>query len=346
MPHLSPSDLYSLEEYAQMRSDYRATIMAHKKNRALRIGPNATIYFEDQQTMQYQIQEMLRIEKIFEQDGIRDELEAYNPLIPDGDNWKATFMLEYDDVAERQTMLGKLIGIEKVTWMQIEGFDKVFPIANEDLTEGDIGRETEDKTSSVHFLRFQLDEAMVDAAKGGAPISAGIDHENYRHTVSPIAENIRSSLNDDLDDVLTDALACLHMARKPTVCSKMKRASMSYHFTKTIDLPFDRAIETVTKAWPTRDLAFSRTIDVSATLKKKIDVDYPPYVILGACNPGFAHKALLMENKIGTMLPCNVIVQQTPVMERSRSRPLIPPPACRPSTIPALVISPDRYAKC
>ncbi len=194
MPHLNPSDLYSLEEYAQIRADYRATIMAHKKNRALAIGPNATLYFEDRQTMQYQVQEMLRIEKIFEQDGIRDELEAYNPLIPDGNNWKATFMIEYDDVEERQRMLAKLIGIEKVTWVRVEGFDKVHPFANEDLD-----RETEDKTSSVHFLRFQLDEEMIDAAKNGAAISAGIDHQNYSHSVSPIAENIRSSLTDDLD---------------------------------------------------------------------------------------------------------------------------------------------------
>lgn len=199
MSHLNVSDLYSLEEYAQMRSDYRATIMAHKKNRALHIGPNATLYFEDLQTMQYQIQEMLRVEKIFEQDGIKDELAAYNPLIPDGDNWKATFMIEYEDEKERQVMLGKLIGIERATWMQVEGFDKVFPIANEDLGEGDIQRETEDKTSSVHFLRFQLSEAMIDAAKNGESISAGIDHENYSHVVNPIADNIRSSLTDDLD---------------------------------------------------------------------------------------------------------------------------------------------------
>jgi hypothetical protein len=199
MPHLSPSDLYSLEEYAQIRNDYRATIMAHKKNRALGLGPNATLYFEDLQTMQYQIQEMLRIEKIFEQDGINEELSVYNPLIPDGDNWKATFMIEYDDIEERQSMLSKLIGIEKVIWLQIEGFDKVNPIANEDLAEGDMGRETEDKTSSVHFLRFQLKEKMIDAVKSGTAISAGIDHEHYRHQVSPIPENIRNSLADDLN---------------------------------------------------------------------------------------------------------------------------------------------------
>ncbi len=194
MPHLNPSDLYSLEEYAQIRADYRATIMAHKKNRALAIGPNATIYFEDLQTMQYQVQEMLRIEKIFEQDGINEELETYNPLIPDGDNWKATFMIEYDDVEERQVMLGKLLGIEKVIWLQVEGFEKITPIANEDLE-----RETEDKTSSVHFLRFQLSEEMIDALKTGVNISAGIDHKHYNHTVSPIAANIRDSLTDDLD---------------------------------------------------------------------------------------------------------------------------------------------------
>ncbi|MCP4936939.1 MAG: DUF3501 family protein [bacterium] len=194
MPHLTTSDLYSLEEYARIRTDYRATIMAHKKNRALSIGPNATLYFEDQQTMQYQVQEMLRIEKIFEQAGIDDELEAYNPLIPDGNNWKATFMIEYDDVEERQVMLGKLLGIEKVTWMQVEGFDKVTPITNEDLD-----RETENKTSSVHFMRFQLSKEMIDALKNGTPLNAGIDHEHYRHSVSPIAPNIHDSLTDDLD---------------------------------------------------------------------------------------------------------------------------------------------------
>ncbi len=199
MPHLTPEDLYSLEEYAKIRPEYRATIMAHKKNRALPVGPNATLYFEDRQTMQYQIQEMLRIEKIFEQDGIRDELDAYNPLIPDGDNWKATFMIEYDDVTERQKMLEKLIGIERAIWMQVEGYDRVTPVANEDLGEGDIGREREDKTSSVHFLRFQLTPEMVDAVKNGAKISAGIEHKHYHHEVNPIAENIRNSLADDLD---------------------------------------------------------------------------------------------------------------------------------------------------
>lgn len=194
MPQLTRDDLYSLEEYARIRTEYRASIMAHKKNRSLPIGPHATLYFEDRQTMQYQIQEMLRIEKIFEEDGIIDELAAYNPLIPDGTNWKATFMIEYGDVAERQQMLAKLIGIEKVTYMQVEGFGKVFPIANEDLD-----RETSEKTSSVHFLRFELSEPMIEAIKAGAAISAGIEHPAYAHEVAPIAQNIRDSLADDLE---------------------------------------------------------------------------------------------------------------------------------------------------
>ncbi len=194
MSHLSPEDLYSLEEYARIRNEYRATVMAHKKNRALPLGPDATLYFEDVQTMQYQIQEMLRIEKIFETDGILEELDTYNPLIPDGDNWKATFMIEYEDVAERQAMLSRLIGIEKAIWIKVEGFERVRPIANEDLE-----RETEDKTSSVHFLRFQLSEAMIEAVKNGSAIFAGVDHPHYHHETGPIAENIRKSLAEDLD---------------------------------------------------------------------------------------------------------------------------------------------------
>ena len=194
MAQLTQTDLYSLEEYAKIRPEYRATIMAHKKDRTLPLGPNATLYFEDRQTMQYQIQEMLRIEKIFEQDGIREELEAYNPLIPDGSNWKATFMIEYEDAKERQVMLAKLLGVEKKTYVQVAGFDKVYPIANEDLD-----RETDEKTSSVHFLRFELSEPMIDAIKSGAPVAAGIEHPAYSHRVDPIATNIRDSLADDLE---------------------------------------------------------------------------------------------------------------------------------------------------
>ncbi|WP_455198257.1 DUF3501 family protein, partial [Kaarinaea lacus] len=148
--------------------------------------------FEDVVTMQYQVQEMLRIEKIFEQDGIQEELDVYNPLIPDGSNWKATFMMEYDDVAERKEMLARLIGVEKALWVQVEGFDKVHPIANEDLD-----RETEDKTSSVHFVRFELTPEMVSAAKQGAQLKAGISHPAYdEETV--MSDEIRESLVSDL----------------------------------------------------------------------------------------------------------------------------------------------------
>ena len=194
METLTRNDLFSLEQYAAMRDGYRAEVMAHKKNRKVAIGPNATLYFEDATTVKYQIQEMLRIEKIFEADGIQEELDTYNPMIPTGGNWKATFMLEYADVPERQRMLAKLIGVEKMIWVEVDGFEKVHPIANEDLD-----RDTEDKTSSVHFLRFELTPEMVAAAKGGAAISMGIDHENYRHETRPIPENVRASLAGDLE---------------------------------------------------------------------------------------------------------------------------------------------------
>ncbi|MEJ2308527.1 MAG: DUF3501 family protein [Gammaproteobacteria bacterium] len=194
MSHLSREDLYSLEEYSQIRPDFRARVMAHKKNRRLPIGENATLYFEDALTMQYQIQEMLRIEKIFESEGIREELDAYNPLIPDGHNWKATFMMEYPDIEERKAALAQLVGIEDKTWVCVEGFDRVYAIADEDLE-----RDTEEKTSSVHFMRFELTGEMIAAAKGGAAISAGIDHPNYNISVDPIPDNIRDSLVNDLD---------------------------------------------------------------------------------------------------------------------------------------------------
>jgi hypothetical protein len=193
---LTRDDLYSLEEYAEIRSQMRQKVMAHKKSRNLPIGPNVTLYFEDPLTIQYQIQEMLRAEKIFDAEGIQDELDAYNPLIPDGSNWKGTMMIEYVDVDERTKALQQLIGIDRKTWVQVEGFDKVFAISNEDLE-----RETEEKTSAVHFMRFELDDAMVDAAKQGASISVGIDHENYTHAVSPLPENYREALVNDLDPV-------------------------------------------------------------------------------------------------------------------------------------------------
>jgi hypothetical protein len=192
MSQLTPEDLYSLEQYAKMRSEFRASVMAHKKNRKVHVGPNATLYFEDRLTMQYQIQEMLRIERIFEQDAIAEELAAYNPLIPDGSNWKATFMVEYPDVEERRVALSRLIGIEDKVWVQVEGHDRVFAIADEDLE-----REDETKTSSVHFLRFELTPEMANAVKGGAGLSMGIDHPNYRHAVS-VGEPTRGCLAQDL----------------------------------------------------------------------------------------------------------------------------------------------------
>lgn len=194
MEKLTRQDLYSLEEYSAMRAEYRKKLIEHKKSRVLRLGEHATLHFEDRLLMQYQIQEMLRAEKIFEADGIQEELDAYNPLIPDGSNWKATFMLEYDDENIRKLRLAELIGIEKKVWIAVEGFAKVSPICNEDLE-----RETEEKTSSVHFMRFELTDEMVAAAKNGAEISAGIDHEKYSVTIDALAENIRASLVADLN---------------------------------------------------------------------------------------------------------------------------------------------------
>lgn len=194
MNQLSRADLWSLEEYAEIRPGFRAEVMAHKKNRQLQLGGHARLYFEDRLTIKYQIQEMLRIEKVFEADGIAEELEAYNPLIPDGHNWKATFMIEYPDVDERRRALAQLIGIEDRVWVRIGRFERVFAIADEDLE-----RETEEKTSSVHFLRFELSAEMVAAAKGGEPIAAGIEHERYDHVLDPLPPALRESLVADLD---------------------------------------------------------------------------------------------------------------------------------------------------
>ena len=192
---LSRADLWSLEEYAQERAGFREKVLAHKKSRQLALGAHARLYFEDALTIKYQIQEMLRIERVFEAEGIMEELEAYNPLIPDGHNWKATFMIEYTDPAERAVRLGELIGIEDQTWLQVEGFDKIFAIADEDLE-----RDNADKTSSVHFMRYELTAAMVTAAKGGAAILAGIDHPNYTIPGFTVAQEIRDSLAADLQE--------------------------------------------------------------------------------------------------------------------------------------------------
>lgn len=190
---LKREDLFSLERYAEMRAEFRADVMRHKKNRVVHLGPHATLHFEDRLTMQYQVQEMLRAERIFEASGIQEELDAYNPLIPDGSNWKATFMIEYEDVEERRLMLAKLKGIEKQVWVQISGFNRVSPVANEDLE-----RETEDKTSSVHFLRFELTPDMARAVRDGAAISVGIDHPEYRAEIEALPQSIRDSLAADL----------------------------------------------------------------------------------------------------------------------------------------------------
>ncbi|MEJ2159005.1 MAG: DUF3501 family protein [Chromatiales bacterium] len=194
MHHLQANDLLSLEEYHRQRPEFRSRIMAHKKLRQVAVGPNATLYFEDRLTIQYQVQEMLRIERIFESDGIADELNAYNPLIPDGTNLKATFMLEYPDAAERKTELARLIGVETKVWMAVAGCARVYAIADEDLE-----RATEEKTSSVHFLRFEFDPEMLGALKGGAALSAGIDHDNYRYSVEPLDADVRAALVADLD---------------------------------------------------------------------------------------------------------------------------------------------------
>lgn len=193
MKKLERTDLMSLETYAEQRKDFRAKVIQHKKPRQIRIGENATLYFEDRLTMQYQVQEMLRIEKIFEAEGINEELEAYNPLIPDGQNWKATFMLEFPNEQERKERLAKLLGVEKVTWVQIGDYDKVYPISNEDLE-----RETDEKTSSVHFMRFELGSEMIQAVKTGVSIQMGIDHAEYQQQVSLTLES-QQALVADLD---------------------------------------------------------------------------------------------------------------------------------------------------
>ena len=194
MSKLTRKDLYSLEEYTEMRDEFRKKIIAHKENRRLELGDNILLLFEDKLIMQYQIQEMLKAEKIFDAAGIEEELGAYNPLIPDGTNWKATMMIQYTDVEERQQQLTQLIGIENKVWMQVAGHDKIYPIADEDLE-----RDTEEKTSAVHFLRFELDSEMIAALKNNAVLSAGVEHENYQVSVSPVKNNLRNSLLNDLD---------------------------------------------------------------------------------------------------------------------------------------------------
>ena len=194
MKQLRREDLMSLEAYAGARAAFRARVIAHKQARKIHLGEHATVQFEDRLTVQYQIQEMLRIERIFEAPGIEDELSAYNPLIPDGANLKATLMLEYTDVAQRREALAELKGIEDRVWVAVNGGARVFALADEDLE-----RENEDKTSAVHFLRFELSADDCAALKAGAMLAVGCDHRAYSCRVDPVDATTRDALAGDLD---------------------------------------------------------------------------------------------------------------------------------------------------
>jgi hypothetical protein len=193
MNKIQRDSLLTLEAYARGRADFRARVIAHKKDRTIHLGAHMTLIFEDELTMRYQVQEMLRAEKIFEDDGIQDEIDAYNPLIPDGRNFKATMMIEYEHEDERRAALSKLKGVEQRTWVRVAGHAAVYAIADEDLE-----RETEEKTSSVHFLRFELTDAMARDLKSGSSLSIGVDHAHYHAALDPVAESVRGSLANDL----------------------------------------------------------------------------------------------------------------------------------------------------
>ena len=193
MAKLTRDSLMTLEAYAKARKDFRARVIAHKKPRTVHLGENVTLIFEDRLTIQYQVQEMLRVEKIFEEQGIQDEIDAYNPLIPDGRNFKATMLIEYEDANERKSALALLRGIEDRTWVQVEGLQKVYAIADEDLD-----RENEEKTSSVHFLRFELTREMAESLKYGVALAIGVDHPHYTAKIDPVPANVRAALVKDL----------------------------------------------------------------------------------------------------------------------------------------------------
>jgi hypothetical protein len=193
MPAITRESLMSLEAYSKVRNEFRANVIAHKKARTVQLGAHVTLLFEDEMTMRYQIQEMLRVERIFEAAGIQDELDAYNPLIPDGSNWKATMMIEYPDIEQRRSALSRMIGVEDRVWVQVEGCPKVYATADEDLE-----RENEQKTSSVHFLRLELDPSMKKALASGSNIRMGVDHPNYQATIDPVPSPVRASLLKDL----------------------------------------------------------------------------------------------------------------------------------------------------
>jgi hypothetical protein len=191
---ITRESLMTLEAYAKERPAFRARVLAHKKARTVHLGEHVTLLFEDELTIRYQIQEMLRIEKTFEEAGIRDELDAYNALVPDGTNFKATMLIEYEDVDERRSALARLRGIEKRTWVEVSGFARVTAIADEDLE-----RENDEKTSAVHFLRFELDSPMIAALKRGAALAFGIDHPAYTVAVPAVDEAPRAALLVDID---------------------------------------------------------------------------------------------------------------------------------------------------
>lgn len=193
MPQIAKQTLMSLETYAKQRGAFRARVIEHKKRRAVRLGEHVTLIFEDELTIRYQVQEMLRIERIFEERGIEDELAAYNPLIPDGTNFKATMMIEYPEPAERRRMLGRLKGVEDRVWVQAAGCERVYAVADEDLE-----RENEEKTSSVHFLRFELSEETRKALTHGVALSVGVDHPAYRAALDPVPDEVRAALIEDL----------------------------------------------------------------------------------------------------------------------------------------------------
>jgi hypothetical protein len=190
---ISRDSLMTLEAYAKERAHFRARVLAHKRARTVHLGEHVTLVFEDELTLRYQIQEMLRIEKIFEEAGIQDELDAYNPLVPDGTNWKASMLIEYEDVAARRAALARLKGIEDRVWVQAGALGRVYAIADEDLE-----RETDEKTSAVHFLRFELAPAMVTALKGGDALGIGVDHPAYTAQIPAVGEATRKALVEDL----------------------------------------------------------------------------------------------------------------------------------------------------
>lgn len=194
MPTISRDSLLTLEAYARQRKAFRAKVIAHKKHRTLHLGEHLTLIFEDELTIRYQIQEMLRIEKTFEEEGIQDEIDAYDPLVPDGTNFKATMLIEYADVEVRRRELARLRNVEDRLWVQVEGAPRVYAIADEDLD-----REDEEKTSAVHFVRFELTDAMAAALRGGAALSVGVDHENYRAEANPLPAAVRDALVAGLD---------------------------------------------------------------------------------------------------------------------------------------------------